>query len=86
MLVLTPDELYELTRYKRQADQLKYLHARGFHRATLQRGRLILERAHYEAVCTGAVEQARPRVIPPKVTPPRLKVLPLSEVQPKRRK
>ena len=65
-LTLTPDELYEITRYKRQADQLKYLHKRGFHRAVIQRGQVLLERAHYEAVCAGAFEPARPKVIPPR--------------------
>lgn len=64
MLTLTADELLEITGYRRQADQLKCLHARGFLRATILRGRLIVERAHYEAVCAGAVERARPRVLP----------------------
>lgn len=79
--LLTAGEVAELTGYKRQADQLKCLHARGFYRATIHRGRLILERAHYEAACTGIVElprptlrpmhELRPRVIPPKVNAPK---------------
>lgn len=95
-LLLTREDLVELTGYKRPADQLKCLHARGFQRAAILRGRIILERAHYEAVCAGAIEaprpklrplppelQPRPRVIPPKVTPP--KVLPLAAQQPARK-
>ena len=68
MLTLSADELRELTGgYERPADQLKCLHARGFLRATILRGRLVLERAHYAAVCAGQVQPQRPRVVPPKV-------------------
>lgn len=35
--------------------QVKHLQANGFWRARLVRGRAVLERAHYEAVCRGAV-------------------------------
>jgi hypothetical protein len=51
---LSRDELRSLTGYRRPAEQLIELHKRGFHRAYRNAaGRLILERAHYEAVCRG---------------------------------
>jgi hypothetical protein len=34
--------------------QVNLLQKRGFARARLERGRVVLERAHYEAVCRGA--------------------------------
>lgn len=67
-LTMTAAEVREITGgYKRAADQLKALHARGFFRAYLRDGHVVLERAHYEAVCRGAIEQPRPRVKPPRV-------------------
>ncbi len=71
-LSLAPAELQEITgglvQPKRQLDELL---ARGFWRARLVRGKVLLERAHYEAVCAGAVapgrapaDNARPRVQP----------------------
>lgn len=55
---LSRDELRSLTGYRRPAEQLIELHKRGFHRAYRNAaGRLILERAHYEAVCRGASTQ-----------------------------
>jgi len=51
-LTLSPAELVNVTRCKRPSDQLAVLHARGFHRAWRARdGSVVLERAHYEAVC-----------------------------------
>jgi Domain of unknown function (DUF4224) len=65
-IVLTEAELIALTGYKQRGPQLKELHRQGFHRARLGRlGGLILERAHYEAVCGGHEERARPKVKPP---------------------
>lgn len=63
-LVLTAPELEELTRYKRPGEQLAELQRRGFHRARKARdGSVVLERAHFEAVCAGAVLATRePRV------------------------
>jgi hypothetical protein len=54
-LVLSPDELASLTGYKRPADQLRELHARGFYRARLGKvtRSVILERTHYDTVCAG---------------------------------
>jgi len=51
-LLLTDDELKELTGYVRAADQLRELQAQGFYRARRNRlGDVVLERAHYDAVC-----------------------------------
>ena len=67
-LILSPDELHALTGSKRAAAQLAALKQRGFWRAYVNNGgRLILERAHYEAVCRGGdVERKRPQITPPR--------------------
>lgn len=60
-LVLQDLELVELTGYQKATKQLQVLHRRGFHRAFISRaGRVVLERAHYEAVTRG--EAAAPGV------------------------
>lgn len=65
-IVLAEAELIALTGYKQRGPQLQELHRQGFHRARLGRlGGVILERAHYEAVCGGRVERERPKVRPP---------------------
>lgn len=62
-LILTPDELVALTGYRRPSDQLRELQRRGFGRARIgATGSVILERAHYEAVCRGQQPAERPRV------------------------
>jgi hypothetical protein len=68
-LLLTADEVFELTGYRRASEQLAELQRHGFSRARRDRlGRLVLERAHYEAVCRGggtstaATTTPRPRV------------------------
>lgn len=61
---LTPEELADLTGNKQAAKQLAELHRRGFHRAYIGRHGLVLERAHYEAVCQGAIERPRPKLHP----------------------
>ena len=51
MLTLSPDELREITgSYARPADQLRVLLDRGFYRAAMIRGHLVLERSHSDAV------------------------------------
>lgn len=52
-ITLTPAELEQLTGYKQATKQLNVLHSRGFHRAYISRNGLVLERAHYDAVCRG---------------------------------
>lgn len=58
MLTVPTDELVEITGYRQPAAQLRNLLARGFWRACRapMTGAVILERAHYEAVCSGAVQ------------------------------
>lgn len=55
-LLMTELEVAELTGYRRHAQQLEELKRQGFWRARRApiTGRVILERAHYEAVCSGA--------------------------------
>lgn len=68
-LTLTKDQVEHLTRYHQQSKQLAELHRRGFHRATLDRhGQVLLEWAHYDAVCAGAVERPRGKVKTPMPT------------------
>ena len=55
-LLMTPDEVHALTGYRRPAQQQAELHRLGYWRARRApiTGRIVLERAHYEAVCAGA--------------------------------
>jgi hypothetical protein len=60
-LCLTAYEVRELTGGLHQPRcQVKMLQERGFVRARLERGRVVLERAHYEAVCRGEYTVAAP--------------------------
>lgn len=62
-LRLSAAELEQLTAYRQPAAQLAELHRQGFTRARLDRlGRVVLERAHYHAVCAGALQPERPKV------------------------
>jgi hypothetical protein len=66
-LLLSKDEVAEITGYQHASKQLSELHKRGFYRAMIGRsGRVVIERAHYESVCKGIAEKARPRIIPPR--------------------
>lgn len=58
-LLLTPHELQTLTGYKQPAAQLAELLRQGYWRARRApiTGRVILERAHYEAVARGIDQQ-----------------------------
>ncbi|MFN7725185.1 MAG: hypothetical protein ACK5QH_08960 [Rubrivivax sp.] len=55
-ITLSAEELFAITGYQRPGDQLAELLDRGFYRARRSRatGQVILERAHYEAVCAGS--------------------------------
>lgn len=55
-ITLSIDEIKQITSYKRPGDQLVELHRRGFYRARIGKvtGQVILERAHYHAICAGA--------------------------------
>jgi len=58
-LVLGEDELVKLTGYRQPVKQLAVLHQRGFWRAYRSvLGSVVLERAHYTAVCQGS--EAKP--------------------------
>jgi hypothetical protein len=59
-ITLTREELQDLTAYEQPLKQLSFLQERGFWRARLRRdGSVYLERAHYEAVCAGAMQAAK---------------------------
>lgn len=61
-ITLTPAELEHLTGYKQPTQQLNVLHRRGFHRAFMARtGGVVLERAHYDAVCRGQQGSTQPQ-------------------------
>ena len=64
-LVLSAEELLMLTGYRQPAAQLAALKAQGFHRARRNiTGAVVLERAHYEAICGEAKTQARHEEVP----------------------
>lgn len=64
-LVLSDAELRALTKYARAGQQLEELRRRGFYRARRARdGSVVLERAHYEAVCAGGLARREPEVMP----------------------
>jgi hypothetical protein len=59
-IVLSETEIVRLTDYENATKQLNVLHQRGFTRAWINRhGKVVLERAHYEAVSRGHMEPAR---------------------------
>lgn len=61
-LILGEDEIAELTGYQQPAKQLAELHRLGFWRARRRAisGRVVLERAHYEAVCGAEATRKAP--------------------------
>lgn len=69
-LVLSADELQQLTGYRVPSKQLCELHRQGFWRARRApiTGRVILERAHYEAVTHGGdVKKPEPQLRAPRL-------------------
>lgn len=65
-LLLSHAELVALTGCKLPSAQLAALKTQGFHRAQCNPAdQVVLERAHYEAVCRGESQATRPRVKPP---------------------
>ncbi|HSH86857.1 MAG TPA: DUF4224 domain-containing protein [Methylophilus sp.] len=53
-LTLSPDEIEEITGFTQPCKQLEALRQNGFIRSHRARdGRIVLERAHYLAVCNG---------------------------------
>lgn len=73
-LLLSADEIVQLTGYKQPGAQLAELKAQGFHRARRNAaGHVVLERAHYDSVCAGQQPtQATPALRPVK---PRLRAV-----------
>lgn len=67
--IFTAEQLHRLTGYKHPSRQLAALHAQGFFRARRNAlGAVVLERAHYDAVCAGGpsavAKPERPPVLP----------------------
>ena len=58
---LSAEELFALTGYRRSTNQLAVLHRRGFTRAFIGRRGLILERVHFDAICSGQSVPSKPR-------------------------
>lgn len=58
-MTLDDAELVDITGFRQPSRQLAELHRQGFWRARRApiTGRVILERAHYDAVCAGADRQ-----------------------------
>lgn len=74
-ITLSEQELQDVTGgYKRPGDQLQELRRQGFSRARIGRvtGRVILERAHYDAVCAGRDIVTAPG---PQLRPPQLRAV-----------
>lgn len=72
--LLTAEEVCRLAGgYKRPSDQLRELQRLGFYRARLGRvsRQVIVERAHYDAVCSGSTGPANEAAYRPQVRPPR---------------
>ena len=62
-IILTSEELAGVTGYRTPKRQLEELHRQGFYRARISAtGNVILERAHYDAVCVGNKPAKEPTV------------------------
>jgi len=66
-ILMTDQELVELTGYQWPSKQLASLKKQGFFRARINErtGGVLLERDHYQAVCTGPLPTSAPKVRPP---------------------
>lgn len=62
-VVLKSEELVQLTGYRAPTKQLEVLLKRGFTRAFISRRRVVLERAHYEAVCCGQIGKSAEKTV-----------------------
>ena len=65
-ITLSQDEIRAITDYVQPAAQLAELLRRGFDRArrSSRTGMVILERAHYDAVCAGTRQSRAPEIRP----------------------
>lgn len=70
-ITLSQDEIRAITDYVQPAAQLAELLRRGFDRArrSNRTGMVILERAHYDAVCAGTRQSRAPEIRPRLVKP-----------------
>lgn len=66
-ILMTDQELVELTGYQWPSKQLASLKKQGFFRARINErtGSVLLERDHYQAVCAGPLPTSAPKVRPP---------------------
>ncbi|MEG0002630.1 MAG: DUF4224 domain-containing protein [Comamonas sp.] len=66
-ILMTDQELIDLTSYQWPSKQLAALKKQGFFRARINErtGRVLLEREHYTAVCSGPLPTPAPKVRPP---------------------
>lgn len=65
-ITLSELEIRAITGYQRPSDQLAELLRRGFDRArrSSRTGMVIVERAHYDAVCAGTRQARAPEIRP----------------------
>lgn len=70
---LSPEEIHAITNYRQPCKQVEELRRQGYYRARRApiTGEVILERAHYEAVCAGleAGKRATPAGSIPELLP-----------------
>lgn len=69
-LILSPEEIQQLTGYAQPAKQLAELRRQGFYRARRNvLGAVVLERGHYDAVVAGRETEpaAQPTLRPPRL-------------------
>lgn len=66
-ILMTEQELIELTGYEWPSKQLAELQKQGFFRARISErtGSVLLERDHYKAVCAAPLQTAAPKVRAP---------------------
>lgn len=64
-ITLSDAELFAITGYELPCKQLNVLHGRGFHRAWINRhNKVVLPRAHYEAVLLRETQPIKPPPLP----------------------
>ena len=69
-ITLSTAEIYKITQSLQPTRQLAELHAQGFWRARVGKmGEVVLERAHYEAVCAGALPPITTLPLPETLAP-----------------
>lgn len=67
-LTLDAEEIRRITGYTQATKQVEELHRQGFYRARRNRlGAVVLERAHYDAVCAGGQRPANDSKAQPRV-------------------